>query len=293
MGANGDEIVATRRERPLVAFFLALLLLAVAGETVLILQLKDESGELRDQISASNDELADLREQLSAPQASAPEDDGTFVPGVDTAAVHQKKAVEAVEDTLAQLAQAQQRYREKHGEWELSSTGLATFGNFKIPVNVEIQMISADATAFCIQAGYTNVPDTHRRYISVTSEIDEGTCAPGPLTEQVGSHPAAQSGGEMEFTEVGLRDDGIPPGYRHLGRQWTIVFDAQWTGPGYPQQQSCTWSITDEKGDQLDWNEYSFSVIERTLDDHEGPALFESDLGGRPSELEWTCRNSF
>jgi hypothetical protein len=293
MGANGDQVDAESRKRPIIAFLIALLLLAAAGEAVLILQLKDETGQLRDQISASNDELVELGERLSAPQASAPDDDGTFVPGVDKADVHQKRAVEAVEETLAQLAQAQQRYYEKHGEWLMSSTGLASLGKFNIPVNVEIQGISADATAFCIQAGYTNVPDTHRRYISVTSEIDEGTCQPGPLTDQVGSHPAAQSGGEMEFTDVALRDDGIPPDYPHLGRKWTIVFDARWTGPGYPEKQSCTWRINDQDGDLLEWGEYGFSVIERTLDDHEGPALFERDLGGRPSELEWTCRNSF
>jgi hypothetical protein len=288
MGANGDQYVGERKRRAFLAILVVLLLLVVAGEAALILHLNGQAAHLRDRISASNDELVDLREQLSAP-----EDDGTFVPGVDKADVHQKRAVEAVEDTLAQLAQAQQRYHEKHGEWLMSSTGLASLGEFKIPVNVEIQGISADATAFCIQAGYTNVPDTHRRYISVTSEIDEGTCQPGPLTEQVGSHPATQSGGEMEFTEIGLRDDGIPPDYPHLGRQWTIVFDAEWTGPGYPERQSCTWRINDQNGDLLDWSEYSFSVIERTLDDHEGPAVFESDLGGRPSELEWTCRNSF
>ena len=239
--------------------------------------------------STKLDALAEEAEELRKTLAEV---GVTEVPDIDKPGNYYRETVDLIERTLQKLAQAQERHKERTGEFESDYYKL----DVDIPPDLQVILMIPEPTALCIEMGSTTVPGAKRRFISVTGEIDAGTCQPGrPLAEQVGDDPAARGGGHMEYSDVRLRDDGIPKTSAPIGRQWTLVFDAEWVGSSLPIGQECDIKLFSDKDDPIGGHVWTFKVYETALNDFEGPAFFQrSDLGReRPARVELNCTNAF
>lgn len=257
---------------------ISFLVAAVAVEAVLLIQSRSEVNEFREEVRRLEDALAEAR--------------ASQIPEIDKPDTYFNQTVALIEKTLYDMAREQQRLKEIAGYFESSYEDL----DVAIPSNLEVIQMIPEETAFCIEIGSRSVPGAKRRFISVTGEIDRGTCQTGrPLSHQVGADPAAHGGGHMKYSDVRLRDDGIPRGHKQLGRQWTLVFDAAWQGPGLPVGQQCKTQVFDVNGEELDSHAWGFRVYDRKLEDYVGASFFEkSELGGKaPARFEFDCSNEF
>lgn len=225
---------------------------------------------------------------IDAPEAFEPRD----VPGIKPPSHYVETAREQVADALARVAEFEQRFYERTGEYAPFSKLWTVTGNPRVTI-LEMKM---EPTAVCIEAAHAEVPGARLRFISVTGQIDAGSCDQSrPLAEQVGDDPAAQSGGHMKISDVRLVERPAPRSAPHLGKRYVLLFDAEWEGAGLPEQQLCWYHLVAADGRAFHSGEWGFGMESERIDDYRGVTFFgEADLEGEiPVDVELDCRNNW
>lgn len=222
--------------------------------------------------------------------ASPPPFEARKVSGINPPSSYVEETRDDVADVLARLARVQQRAYERTGTY----TDMSRLTVMAAPSRVNLLSMQMEPTAFCIEAAHAEIPGTRLRFISVTGEIDSGRCdGRRPLAKQVGDDVAAQSGGQMEYTDVRLVERPPPPSSPELGPRYLLLFDAAWNGPGVPEDQECSYRLLDAAGAVIYDGQWGFSTLDSPLLDYKAMTFFgEAQLEGHvPVDVDLECRN--